>query len=78
MIGIAGSSQSREYLVEHTQVDPADKAIIDRLVRTVSHRCSAPAQSSLKMQFFQNQHFWPFAFLDKSTGIQMVKAVSIA
>ncbi len=46
IIGIAGSSQSREYLVEHTHAAPADKAIIDRLVRTISSGGIAPAQST--------------------------------
>jgi hypothetical protein len=47
IIGIASSSQSGEYLVEHAHAAPANKAIIDRFMRTVSSGGIAPAQTTL-------------------------------
>ena len=42
VIGIAGGGKGGKYLVEDAQTAPADKPVVDRLVRSVSRRCIAP------------------------------------
>lgn len=46
LVGLAAlGGELGEDAIEHTQTAPADKAVVDRIVRTISGRRIAPAQS---------------------------------